>query len=345
MAGYTFTSDIFKYMDTVAQQFVADNLSNIISAVTPVIGLGLTISLIIEGVFSLAKPDGEPLNELFSRFAKWGIIISIASAGGMYQSTLANVALKTPDEFAGVLLINGSKGTQQSSIGSTIDKAIDDGLTIAEKAFKNAGVMTGEGIAFFVLGVTVLLSTTILCGLGAGFIIMAKLMLAIVVCFGPVFIFLLCFQSLKDLFGKWIASVINYGLVTVLMAMVFGLMMKFYQGVMNTMVAADPQGGIFTAVITCALLAVVSVIVMWTVPEIAQSWGNGVTTNIVEKYRDMGNSKGGGGGGGQSGGGGPAPGPAPKPMPGPSAVPTPGSAPGGGGGGAPLSAARGSRAR
>ncbi|MFB0418435.1 type IV secretion system protein, partial [Xanthomonas euvesicatoria] len=39
----------------------------------------------------------------------------------------------------------------------------------------------------------------------------------------------LLFQSTRSLFTQWIGTIINYGLVTILLSAVFGLFMAFYE--------------------------------------------------------------------------------------------------------------------
>ncbi|XDJ35643.1 MAG: type IV secretion system protein [Burkholderia sp.] len=214
---------------------------------------------------------------------------------------------ETPDEFASVLLIDGqSSASSQNQIASTIDDAIDKGLTTAKQAFANACVFSGPGIASGLLGVAVLLSTILMCGLRAGFILMAKFLLGVTVCFGPIFIFCLLFPSLNNLFTKWIGSVINYGLVTVLLSAVFGLMMAFYQKAITAASAANPSSPILVPIITCGLLTVISWFVLKQVPDMAARWGDGVTANVLNHISSPGGNKGSGGGsgGGSKGGSG-----------------------------------------
>lgn len=310
MASFNATSQIFNYMDTVVSQFVASNLANIISFAAPIVGIGLTMALMIEGLFLMGRPNGEPLSTLVNRFVKYAIVISIASAGGWYQTTLANAAMKVPDEFASVLIINGQSGSAtQNTIASTIDKAIDSGLTTARTAFANAGVVSGGGLTELVLGIAVLICTVLMCGIGAGLILMAKVMLGIVVCFGPVFVFLLLFESTSALFTKWIGSVINYGLVTVLFSAVFGLMISFFNKAISAAASANPDAPIIVAIVTCGLICVITYYVIKEVPHMASSWGQGVSANIfrhMRQTRDGGSGSGGSSGGkaGQSGGAG-----------------------------------------
>ncbi len=308
MASFNATSQIFTYMDTVVSQFVATNLSNVISFAAPLVGLGLTMALMIEGLFLMGRPNGEPLSSLVNRFVRYAIIISIASAGGWYQTKLASAAMQVPDDFASVFIINGQNGAAtQNTIASTIDQAMDNGLTVAKTAFENAGVFSGPGLASLMLGITVLIVTALMCGIGAGLILMSKVMLGIVVCFGPVFIFLLLFESTKALFTKWIGSVINYGLVTVLFSAVFGLLMYFFKAAIASAATSNPDAPIMVAIVTCMLVCVISYFILKEIPHMASSWGQGVSADIFRHMRQntegSGASGGRGAGGGNSGGG------------------------------------------
>lgn len=314
MATYNGTSQIFTYMDTVVSQFVSTNLSNVVSIAAPMVALGLTMALMIEGLFLMGRPNGEPLSSLVNRFMRYAIVISIASAGGWYQTKLANMAMRIPDELASVFVINGQSGANsQAKISNSIDQAMDNGLNVARKAFEGAGVMSGPNLANLILGVTVLFVTAIMCGIGAGLILMSKVMLGITVCFGPVFIFLLLFESTKTLFTKWMGSVINYGLVTALFSAVFGLLLYFFKAAVSAASADNPDAPIMVAIATCVMLLVITWFMLKEIPHMASSWGQGVAADIfrhMRQNRDGGGSYGGSrgssgaGGAGQPGGAG-----------------------------------------
>ncbi|SAL78530.1 TrbL/VirB6 plasmid conjugal transfer protein [Caballeronia terrestris] len=315
MATYNATSQIFTYMDTVVSEFVATNLSNVVSFVAPMVALGLTMALMIEGLFLMGRPNGEPLSSLVNRFVRYAIIVSIASAGGWYQTTLANTAMHIPDELASVFIVNGQSGANaQSTISNSIDQAMDNGLTVAKKAFEHAGVLSGPHLASLVLGITVLFVTAIMCGIGAGLILMSKVMLGITVCFGPIFIFLLVFESTKSLFTRWMGSVINYGLVTVLFSAVFGLLLYFFKAAVGAAAVDNPTSPVMVSIVTCVLVLVITWFVLKEIPHMASSWGQGVSADIFRHMRQNrgggssnsgGADKGSGGGNaGQSGGAG-----------------------------------------
>ncbi|EPR5023047.1 TPA: type IV secretion system protein [Pseudomonas aeruginosa] len=279
--AYQPTAEIFGYMDQLTKELVASNLSTITTTITPFVGLCLTISLMVDGAFKLYGGDGEPLSNMLKKFTFWAFVLSVATAGGWYQQSLADVALKTPDEFASILVIGGkSAGTQQGEIANTIDRALTDGLETARTAFSNAGVMSGAGLASFFLAVSVLMTTAIICGVGFALILLAKFFLAITVCFGPIFIMCLLFDSTRELFSKWIGSVLNFGFMTVLLAAVFGLLMKFYGNAIQAAASPAASFPILVPILTCTLLTVVGLVVLFQVPGLASSWGSGVTVQL-----------------------------------------------------------------
>src|SRR5260370_37032037 len=101
-----------------------------------------------------------------------------------------------------------------------------------------------------------------MCGMGAGLILMAKFMLGIVVIFGPMFIFALLFKGTADLFGRWVATVINYGMVTVLVAAVFGLLMHFFSAAIAAVARPTLDSPIMFVIVTFGLITAVAFFMM-----------------------------------------------------------------------------------
>ncbi|KAB3066261.1 type IV secretion system protein, partial [Escherichia coli] len=242
-------------------------------------------------------------SSLIKKFIVWSMIISFASAGGLYQTQLADAAMKIPDEFSSVLVINGSSGGTEDAMGNNIDKAIHDGMQVARTAFDNADIYSGSGLASLFLACAVIISTVSICGIGAGLVLMAKLLLAITVCFGPIFIFCLLFKPLYGMFNKWLGSMVNYGLVTILLSMLFGLMIKFYQKALDAVTASGADSSLLGPVFACLLIMIVSYLILMRIPEVASRWGDGISAGIQELIPNAGGGGRGAGGGGYQPGG------------------------------------------
>lgn len=266
------TSQLFNYMDEVTKTFVAANLSKIIAFATPIVAIALNMSIMVNGLYGMVG-SGPPLLEEMKRFIRYAIIISVASAGGWYQNELADVALKLPDEFSQALVLPGSSSANNQEIGRSVDAAVNKSLRLVKTAWENVG-LSAAGAASLLLGLLLLAATIFIFGVGTAFILMAKFLLGVVVCFGPVFIFALLFKATQNLFGKWISSVINYGLVVIFMAIVFGLFISFMGSALQA--GSEPDASLMIPTVMASFITIVAYFVFKEVPAMAARWGDGI---------------------------------------------------------------------
>jgi type IV secretion system protein VirB6 len=280
--AYDGVTQIFNYMDTVTTQVVAENMSRIIGWAAPIAALGLVIQLTIDGLATMLRPSGEPLSQLVEKFVKYFAIVAIAGAGGLYATTLANTAMHLPDELASVLLLHGSTGGSDSAVAGMIDAAIDHSLTVTRNLFKDAGVMSETGLVSLILGVVVILSTMLICGISAISILLAKFLLAVTVCFGPIFILLLVTSPLVSFFGNWLGSVFNYIVLIAMTAMSFGVFMRFYDLAISAAAKPNPDQAVLAPIITAGIITVMAVVLLKSLPDLAARWTGGVSTKLAQ---------------------------------------------------------------
>lgn len=302
--AYDGVTQIFTYMDAVTTQIVATNVSRIIGWAAPLAALGLVIMLTVDGLAIMLRPTGEPLSQLVEKFIKYFAIVAIAGAGGLYATTLASTAMHLPDELASVLLLNGSTGSgSTSAIASMIDSAMDHSLTVMRTLFAQASIMSEQGLVALVLGIVVIISTLLICGIGAISILLAKFLLAITVCFGPFFILLLIVPPLVSFFGNWLGSVFNYIVLIAMTAMSFGIFMHFFDNAISAAANPNPNSGALMAIITAGIITVMAVVLLKSLPDLAARWTGGVSTKLAQHLPQPRPGSGGGGGGKGSGGG------------------------------------------
>lgn len=273
-------TQIFTYMDAVTTDIVAENISRMIGWATPLAALGLTIMLTVDGVSTMLMPSGEPLSQLVKKFMQYYAIVTIAGAGGLYETTLASTAIHLPDELVSNLLMQGSHGANYSAVAAMIDAAIDHSLTVMRTVFANSSMLTGTGIGALVLGMVLVLSTLLICGVGAVSILIAKFLLALTVCFGPLFIFMLLVPALASLFGNWLGSVLNYIILIAITAMSFGVFMHFYDNAISAAAKPNPDAAIIGPIITAGLVTVMALGLLKVLPDLAARWTNGIKTSF-----------------------------------------------------------------
>jgi type IV secretion system protein VirB6 len=293
-------TQIFDYMDAVTVQIIAENVSRITAWAAPLAALGLTIQLMVDGLATMLMPNGEPLSNLVSKFIKYYAIVAIAGAGGLYETSLANMAIHLPDELASTLLIHGSAAAGDSAIASLIDAAVDHSLTVMRTVFAYSSILSSTGIGALILGIALVLSTILICGVGAVSILIAKFLLALTVCFGPLFIFMLLAPPLANLFGNWLGSVFNYIILIAVTAMSFSVFMHFYDNAIAAAATLNPDSPIIGPIITAGIVTAMALGLLAVLPGLAARWTNGVKTNFERFLPQSTPSSGPPGGGGPS---------------------------------------------
>jgi hypothetical protein len=116
------------------------------------------------------------------------------------------------------------------------------------------------------------------------FILLAKIALAILAGFGPLFILALLFKSTSRFFEAWCGQVLSYGLLVVLISAVFGVMMQMFTGFMDSM-KVDESQNLFWNVGGCGCLALACVVIVIQIPSIAASLANGVGIGLWHELR------------------------------------------------------------
>ncbi|MBB2973717.1 type IV secretion system protein [Mesorhizobium sp. RMAD-H1] len=272
---------IFTQVDGVTQTFITDISSKAIAAITPVASVGLTLSFIAYGLLIIRGAVDMPVAEFLNRCLRVGIIVSIALAGGLYQSDIAEAIISTPDALATALISDPTSG---NSAAQLVDRAAEKGFSYAGEAFDKASLFSAEGLAYVAIWVIILLSTAALTAIGGAFILLAKIALALLAGLGPLFIIALLFQPTQRFFELWAGQVLNYGLLVVIFSAVFGFMMDLYGGYMDGATLDGIQNVSWT-VGGAAMISVACLVVLLQLPSMASGLAGGVGLGYLYELR------------------------------------------------------------
>ncbi len=287
MGGFNVFQSLFSQIDQLTSTFVSSISGNVITSAMPVITAGLTVAFIFYGLLVARGAVEDSVRDFIFKCFKIGVIVSIASAGGLYQSNIADAIQKTPDEFATAILPSNTAtaNTQGQQAANMIDTAAQGGFTKAGDIFHMASwTNPGAAIGFAVMAGLCLVATIAVTAIGGAFILLAKIALAILAGLGPLFILALLFKSTSRFFEAWCGQVLSYGLLVVLISAVFGVMMQMFTGYMDSM-KVDESQNIFWNVGGCGILAVACVLIVIQIPSIAAALANGVGVGLWHELR------------------------------------------------------------
>lgn len=264
------------YIDSIVDSFVMSTLANVITMAVPLVAIAMVMGFMLRGVMMMLSPGGQPLSELIKKFASTAIILSFAGAGGFYQTQIAEMIMALPDEIATTVLTGEAAAV--GSLAEVIDNAVAESLKVIRQAIDQVG-LSGAGLMSILIAGQFIIVTTIIAGITLAYVLVSKVMLAITVAFGPAFIFLLLFKPTKGLFSKWLGSVINYGILLILLAAVVGIMVNLYSNSMQSV--ANGDANLVVAGATTGIIAIAAVVATLKLPGLASSWGSGISSNLL----------------------------------------------------------------
>lgn len=261
-------------IESVVDNFVSGAVGNVITTAVPLVTIALTLSLMLQGLMMMASPSGQPLSELLKRFFGIAMISTFATAGGFYQANLASMIMNLPEEMSSALL--AGTGISASNITEMIDDSLAVGMDIIVELSLEGNWRKWAPYMMAALFAVILI---VVCGLALAYIIVAKVLLAITVAFGPAFIFLLLFKSTRGLFSKWVGTVINYAVLMVLLAAVLSFLMSFFQTVLTDV--RDDVVPYWEGILATGILGTAAVVATLKLPGLASSWGGGIASTLL----------------------------------------------------------------
>lgn len=273
--------DVFTTVDQATATFVHDISTRCIVEITPVLTVALTLSFIGYGLLIMRGAVDISVSEFLGKSFRIAIILNIALMGGLYQSEIAGLIRTIPNDLATALIARPDQG---ASAACLIDEAARVGFDCAGMAFDKAGIFSFEGLTYCLIGIVICCMTAILLAVGAAFLLMSKLALSILAGLGPLFIVSLLFPATERFFSLWLSQVLNYVLLVVLYASVFGLMMNIYKTYMTSFVF-DGIINISHALGGVCILSFAMLIVLRQLPAIATSLAGGVALSFKSNLR------------------------------------------------------------
>lgn len=277
---FTVFTDLFRVIDKDTAAFATSEAGKVISAVTPVVDACLVVSYMITGVMASLGYVNQPLLEMMKRMFYTGLIASVATAGGFYQTDLIAVIQQTPAELAYATSVNFGSAPHLAStnLGTVFDSDMTSMLSVIADAFSQVG-LSAKGLGMLVYAIIMIVATAIVFGVAGALMIVASISLAILAGFGPLFILALLFKSVAKFFERWMEAVVTTGLTIVLLSIAISFCLYEFSSFVGK-TKLDGSGNFAYQLIGALILAVVSVVLVFEMKDIARALGGGVSAGI-----------------------------------------------------------------
>ncbi len=269
MVGTTFLSDAFADINKALDVFVNQFSSGIANEIAPVVYSGLILSFIILGIMAIKGMLDRPFLEVATKMLKVSIIVSIALSSTAFQTYVSDIFLTLPDDIVGGIM-SSSVPSANLQTGQGAAKAIE---AMYDLGSYNAGLYFSKGgvgfmkvdILPYICGALVWLGTFLCVIVGALWLFIAKVVLALMLGIAPLFIVCLAWQPTQQYFWSWLGAVLNTVITSVLVIGVFAIFAAIFEARLNGLtIGADTAN--FADAATFTFLGVVCMGVLVTIP-------------------------------------------------------------------------------
>lgn len=261
---------IFDKVDTALATYVTDTATNVISFTGPIFTSLLIVWIAIWGYMVMFGMTNEPLKEGAFRILRITFIITLGLTVTNYTGIVVDFLGKGPEAISAVVT-----GLPAGTSADTLDNLFYKVFLIVDSAWKKAGIMNGN-FGMYIIAVVVLLVGGLLTLIIAFLILLSKVVTAVLLAVGPLFIVLLLFSATQRYFESWIGMVMNFGFILIL-ATAIGQIMASLADSYITVMAATPGAlaNLADASMLCIVFGLCG-LTMSQVPSIAAALGGGV---------------------------------------------------------------------
>lgn len=276
---------LFARVDAEILDFTSDYSERVIYEITPVLATCVPLMLIVLAYLIITQKIDYPLREFMRHGTVVMLGILLITTVGNYQRYIGEVVLETPDALAAALS-SDYKGIKTA--GSFIDEQAQKSLRVTAEAWQHAGIM-GDGLTMALFAVLSLLATAVIFGIGGGFIVLAKVALAVLVALGPLFIAFGIFPPTRPYFKAWVNQIMTYGFLILLMSAIFSLIIKIYASYTGS-IQLSKTADMPASLAGCVMFSLAAVIILLQVPNIAAALGGGAGLSASRQLGQMGNA-------------------------------------------------------
>lgn len=273
--SFTSYQNIFANIDNHLIAFVVEKSRAVAVMLEPLATTGGGLYFMIQGYRHLSGTVEEPFMQLVHNALKFGLILSAAFATGIYNDVIVSTFQDSPVALASALSdvpLNGSN-TLSGSMGLVLDGIAGNIHEIA-KSFWDMGGTTEIGMYIIALGVWIF--GFALTGYVGFLIVLSKVVTAVMLAIGPLYISFLLFDSTKNWFVSWVGALTQYGLVAGLAVGVNALILSMFADA-STDIAALGGSAQIADLVALASTGVIGILVLKQVTGLASTLAGGLT--------------------------------------------------------------------
>lgn len=270
----SFFSGSMKTVDAVITNFVHNAYVHFIQANANVITLLFTLYVMMIGYQFLSHNHHFQINDVIKRVILMLCVFGMVMNWQLYHLFVYNIFTNEPAHISQILIGAAGDGHAAGDIAAALD-GICDAVGNAVIGFFGQISFSASGLAFLLYGLLVLFIGLLMVVYALLLFIYAKMMMAVSLALGPVFILFIMWEPTRGLFSAWLNKLITIALIPVITSAVLVLMLSVINVTLpNLKLPVEEMQ--FVGIIPFLGLCLTTILILSQVIRISSSLGGGI---------------------------------------------------------------------
>jgi type IV secretion system protein VirB6 len=221
----SFFSGSMSTVDAVIADFVHNAYVHFIQANTNLITLLFTFYVMLLGYQFISHHHHFQIGDIIKRMMLMLCVFGLVMNWQLYHLFVYNIFTNEPASISQILIGATGDGGGSGNIAAALD-GIYEAVVNASIGFFGEVSFSATGLTFIFYGVLVYFIGTLMCVFALLLFIYAKMMMAVSLALGPLFILFIMWEPTKGLFSAWLNKLITIALIPVITSAILVLMLS-----------------------------------------------------------------------------------------------------------------------
>jgi len=270
-----FFSSTLATVDAVINNFVSVAYTNLVQENAGLITLLFTFYIMMIGYRFVTYSSDSNLSSLTRQLVVMLCVYGMIMSWHLYHLFVYNIFTNEPSHIAKVLINSAGKYRSDVSIAIALD-GIYEAVINATVEFFGQVNFSSSGLAFVFYGGLVFAIGSTMCVVVLLLFIYAKMMMAISLALGPIFISFILWASTRDMFAAWLRKLVTLALIPIVTSAIMALMLSVIEVTLPN-IARPVESLHFQGIAPFLGLSLATALILSQVMTICSSLGGGIS--------------------------------------------------------------------
>ncbi|MHB1222277.1 MAG: TrbL/VirB6 family protein [Gammaproteobacteria bacterium] len=271
----SFISDTLNTVDSVIGNFVNTAYTHFVQENSEVITVLFTVYVMFLGYQFLNHNHHFNLSAVTRHIVVMACVYGMIMNWQLYHLFVYNIFTNEPGNIAKILVSSAGKYHAAGNIVEALDGIYAAVINATMGFFGQVG-LSASGVAFLFYGILVFIIGSVLCVFALLLFIYAKMMMAVALALGPMFIVFILWESTKGMFTSWVRTLITLAMIPVVTSAILVLMLSVINVTLPN-VSLPPENLQFYGIAPFLGLSVATTLILTQVFRICSAFGGGLT--------------------------------------------------------------------